>query len=167
MIDNIQTIFSLIGFIILFTFLSFIFSVFLTKKYNDKYHNLYSLFLNVSIKNIVLEAIVLANFLIVFYFIFNINSFSNLTIYLIIGVNILCFLLSLNLHIVLVNSIYNLISIGLLWLLNLLNNYLTYIVYEQEIVILKVLFIVMIVLYSLFVVVRETEILINKARRQA
>ena len=166
MINDISTLFFVASFILVFAIISSFAIFFLTKKYNDKYHNLYSLFMDISKKNIILESIVLLNFLVVFYFIFNIDNFSSIAFYLIIVINIISCFISFNFHIIISNIIYSGISVVLLWLLNLLNNYSKFILYDEKIMLVKILFIIMVIIFTLLVVVRQTEILIRTERRE-
>ena len=147
--------------IFFFSFL-FIILIFFTKRYKDKYKNLYSLFLNLSKKDTFLLSTTVLNFLVVLFFLINIKSFLNIGIYAILIVNIYSCFFSFNFHVIISDIIYTTMSIMMLWVLNVVNNYSIYIITNNLTIILKILLMILIFVYSLFVLVRKEEIIFSK-----
>ncbi len=166
MLNNLNSLYGLIGFIFVFIIISTLFVYILTRKYNDKLHNLYSLFLNVSKKDLVMETIILLNFAVIFYYSIFGNNYGYIPIYLLIFLTIISSFLAFNVRIIITNVVYCAVSCGLLWLLDILNRYLEYVLYDKNIVIVKILFIVLIIEFAILTLVRQTQLLIENGRRK-
>ena len=167
MINNLESLYGLIGFIFLFSFIGIVFVNIITRKYNDKLHNLYSLFIDISKRSIFMETIFLLCFAILFYYSIYNDDYGNVPIYLIGILTIISSFIAFNFRMIIANIVYGAVSCCLLWLLDLLNKYLSYVIYSMDVVILKILFVVMVILFAILMLVRQTELLMENNRRNA
>ena len=137
-----------------------------TRKYSDKKRNLFSVFLDTSIRESILNASNFLNLILILYLVFNIDNFNNLTV-MILLVNLVIYLaLSLNLYLMFSALIYTGISIALLKILSLIDNYLEFIFFDRNIFYLKVLLIIMIVIFSCFTTIRRLELLLKRSKNR-
>ena len=166
MIRVINVSFNIFIFMLFFCFLFFIVSMFVTRRFNNRYRKFYSIFLDLGKKDAFLYATLFLNFLLVMYFFIDISSFYYIGIYMILFVNILASLFFGNLYLILVNAFYCVVSINLLWLLSMINTYLVDVILDKNILYLKYLLIVLIILYTIFMSIRKLEIILNLHRNK-
>lgn len=159
---NIQLLLHIILFISTVEIAAFFVFYLFTKKFNQRYKNFYSSFFNITIREILLKATTLLNFLLILYFVFDISSFSKFGWIILLVTNIYSCILSLNVSVIISNIIYTSISIILLWLLEIVHNYTYFILYDSYTVFLKILFMILIIVYAIFISIRREELLLKK-----
>ena len=161
MIKIINISFNIFIILIIFLIIFFITSLLLTRKYKNKYRNFYSIFLDLNKREAFLYGTLILNFLLIMYFLVNIESYYYIGIYMIAIVNIFSSMSAFNFYLAFLNIIYSFISIELLWLLNLINSYLTNMILDKNVLFLKRLLVFMIILYAIFITIRKLEIILK------
>ena len=146
---------------IIFSLLISLIGFLLTKKFNKKFYRFYILFMGLSFREVFLLATVFLNVVLIIYFIFNVNYFLPLGLYMIAVTNFLSCLLSFNIRLIIIDIIYTSILCGLLWLLMTIKNYQSYVGQNIYIKVLIIVFIIMIILYTLFITIRKINLLVN------
>lgn len=157
-----QTLLFMCCYVLFISITIFFITIFLTKKYKNKFKSFYSLFFNLSKKDTFLLSTTFLNLLVVLYFLINIKSFLSIGIYAILAINIYSCFFAFNIHIIISDITYTFVSIMLLWVLNVVNNYSIYIITNSLTIILKVMLMILIIIYSLFVLIRKEEIIFGK-----
>jgi hypothetical protein len=71
-------------------------------------------------------------------------------------------IISVNLHIILLNVVYTFVSIFALKIINLVYNYLHSVYYDRLTFILGVIFVLLIIVYELFITFRQLEVVVRK-----
>lgn len=129
-----------------------------TTKYKDKYKNIYSMFMDLSIKDIVLYATIILNLVYTIYFIFNPNLFNKYGIFL-ISLNTL---ISIIFRHKLLSSIADiaivLITYVMFDIMNLIDVYLATIYIDKYTKTARILFTIFFILFILYVTARRFEI---------
>ncbi|MDD6272452.1 MAG: hypothetical protein ACI33S_05545 [Bacilli bacterium] len=166
MIQSLVSIYPYYIFLSVFIVIIAIILFFATMKYNKKRTNLYSLFLNLNLRSIVLLSSCILNLSFILFFSFYIKGFNNLAVYLIVINTFLSLCISLNIHIILFDILYAFVTIACLKLYSLVYIYINEIYYDKNVLILSVLFMIMILIYGLFITMRKTELILRDSRRR-
>jgi len=161
MIKNIKLTFSIFCYISIVVAVIFLMCLIFTHKFKNRYRSFYAIFLGISKKEVLIHVTNLLNFLIMFYFLFNIEYFYTYGLIMIITINIISCIISFNPRIIIIDVIYTVISIILLLLLRLVNNYLVDIVFDSKINLLRIVFMIMIAVYVIFVAFRKMEVTVK------
>ena len=162
MINGLITSFGIFTYTSICILVFFLVTFLLVKKFNNRWRGFYSFFLDISKREALLYATVLLNFLLLIYFLFNIDSFNYLGVYMIVLVNIISSIFSFNFYLIFVNILYCFISVELLRFLNAIDVYLVDIFFDKNILLLKRTLIFMIAVYAIFITIRKFEIILRK-----
>ena len=154
-------IFTYIG---LFSIIFFVLSFLFTKTFRNRFKKFYSLLFDLPANAIFVQATILLNFLLILYFLMDIESYVFFGVYAIGIVCLFTCLLAFNFHVMAASMLYYCISILLLWVLSMVNDYLHYVLQSFFTVSLKASFILFIFIYVLFVTIRMEEIVITNYR---
>ena len=157
-------IFTYVGVISLFVF---IVSILFTKKFNNKYKKFYSMLFDLPVNAVFVQATILLNFLLILYFLFDIESYLFFGMYAIGFVCLFACLFAFNFHVIFASMLYYCVSMFLLWILSMVSDYLNYVLQSFSTFALKTTFILFIIVYVLFITIRMEEIVITnyKSRR--
>ena len=164
MINTLSTSFTIIVYFMAFTVFFLLLSIILTRKFNYKLKQFYSIFFGLSFREIVLQACIIIHFLLGLYFLYDIKSFNPIGIVMLITINIISFIIAFDLYTILTYLIYGIISIGLLWLLNIVVNYYEY-MQDNVVYYLLIIFSILIFIYMIFITIRKIGILLKKHKR--
>ncbi len=167
MINYLKLAFSIFLFVTIFVVIFLIISLILTKKFRNRFREFYAIFLGISKREILIHATNTLNFLVLLYFLFNVDKFNTFGLYMIILINVISCIGSFNIKIIFLNIIYTFISALLFILLSLVNNYLTNVIFDDKVYILKILFMILILFFVFYITIRKLEILVKsyKIRR--
>lgn len=167
MLTRLYLLFSIFIYISIVTFVFFLLAWFFTRKFNNKYRNIYALFIDIGKRECLLYATIFLNLLLCLFFLIFSSKYDNFAMYMILFTNFVACLVSFNLRMIISNIIYSFISVELLFLLTSVNNYFNYVSNDNKILILKVLFMCVIFVYTIFITIRKIEICLraNKIRR--
>ena len=139
----------------------FIIGYLITKKFNKRFNKIYTLLTGLGFREVFLVATTLFNLLLAIYFIYRINYFLPIGLYMIAATCFLSCFTAFNIRLIIIDIIYSGIECCLLWLLLMLNNYYNYIGTNKYILILMIIFIILIIIYALFVTIRKIYLLIT------
>lgn len=167
MITRLYLLFSIFIYISIVTFVLFIIAWFFTRKFNNKYRNIYAMFIDVGKRECLLYATIFLNLLLCLFFLVFTSKYDNFAMYMIIFTNLVTCLVSFNYKLIISNIIYSFISVELLFLLNAVNNYFNYVSHDSKILILKILYMCVIFIFFIFITIRKMEICLksHKIRR--
>lgn len=165
MIVRLQLLFNIFIFISIITFILFIIGLLFTRKFNNKYRNIYALFIDVNKGLSTLYASILLSFLLSIFFLIFIDKYDTFGIYMIIVAGIISSIISFNLKFIINNTIHTFITAALLWLLRVVNNYLEFVMFDTKVLVLKYLFMFVIFIYITFVSIRKVEICIKLSNK--
>lgn len=163
--DLVSVIFMVLVCYIAFSSLILLFGLLITKKFNNKYRKIYSIFIGLTFREISLLSITFLNLVLVLYFLFNIGSFYPIGLIMIVVTNFFSCLLSFNVRLIIVDIIYTSVSCLLLWLLMVVNDYFNYVGFNNYILALIIIFSIMIIIYVIFITTRKLNLLINIHRK--
>lgn len=166
MIQNLISIYPYYIFLSIFIVVISIILFLTTKKYYKKFERIYSLFLNLNIRSVILIASSILNFTFILFFCFYIKGYNDFVMYLIIINTIISICVSLNIHIILFDILYTIITLVCLKLYYLVNIYINQIYYDKKILILGIIFMITILIYGLFIIIRKIELVLNRSRRR-
>lgn len=145
----------------IFSIVILIVSYLLTRKFDKRFRKLYILFMGLSFKEIFLFATTFLNFLLMIYFIININYYWPLGFYMLVATNFFSCLFSFNIKVITADVLYTSVACGLMWLLTTIIGYYNYLGTDKYVLILIMLMILLIIVYSMFVMIRKVGLLIN------
>ena len=120
----------------------------ITKKYNIKFKNYYSLLINLSIIDIIIYASAILNLLYVVYFTITLSDATSFGIYLILINLLILIIFSLNIKIIVLDLTSAVITVASLNILYKINLYLSIIQYSLGINTLKIIFIILSLAYT-------------------
>ncbi len=120
----------------------------ITKKYNIKFKNYYSLLINLSIIDIIIYASAILNLLYVVYFTITLSDATSFGIYLILINLLISIIFSLNIKIIVLDLTSAVITVASLNILYKINLYLSIIQYSLGINTLKIIFIILSLAYT-------------------
>lgn len=166
MIQNLVSIYPYYIFLSIFIVVIAIILFFATIKYSKKKTNLYSLFLNLNLRSIVLISSCVLNLTFILFFCFYIKGYNNFVTSLIIINTFLSLCISLNIHMILFDILYAFVTIVCLKLYSLVYIYINEIYYDKNVLILSIIFMIMILIYGLFITIRKIELILRDSRRR-
>jgi len=164
LIKSLNSIYSYYIFYSVFIVILSIILFYATKKYKSNKERIYSMFLNLNRRDIVLLSCTFLNLIFVLYLCFFIKNFNNLILYMIIVNSLVSLGISLNSSIIVFDIFHTTITVLILKLFSLIYNYLFNIYYTRVIFVLGILFMLMIVIYVLFVTYRKLELIFHRER---
>ena len=146
---------------LLFSLVALIAGMLITKKFNIKYRKIYSIFMGLSFREVLLLSTILINLIVVLYFLMNIDTFVPIGLYALVALCFVFCIFSLNVKAIITNIIYTVVSGALLWLLMIISNYHDYIGSNTLVLALIIIFTLLIIVYVIFITVREINILVS------
>ena len=164
MVNTLSTSFTIVVYFFAFIIFFLVLGMILTRKFNYRLRQFYTIFFGLSIREIILQSCIITNFLIGLYFIYDVNKFYPIGLLMIITVNVLSIFISFDFYTIFADIIYCVISLSLLWLLNVVVNYYDY-MHDQTVYYLLIFFSILILIYYIFITIRKIGILIKNHQK--
>lgn len=137
-----------------------------TTKYKDKYKNIYSMFMDLSFKDIVLYSTIILNFIYIIYFVVHPELFNDYGLYLIILNTIISIIFRHKLLSSIVDILLVVLTYVMFDIMNLVDQYMQTIYISKEIKAARILFSIFFVLFILYVTIRKFENIFKTKRKK-
>ena len=158
MISTLKITSSIFCYICVVCLILFLLSIFVTHNFKNRFRGFYAIFLGITKREIFIHVTNLLNFLVLLYFLFNIQDFYKYGLYMIIFINLLSITISFDFHMIFLDLVYTIITLALFMVLRLVNNYLLFVVYDSKVNIIRIILMIMIVVYILYISIRKMEV---------
>ena len=163
MIKNLYWLFNIFITVLITTLVLFAIIKIVTNKYSVKHNRFYYLLFGLNYKTIIIFSTCLLNFILSFYYLFNVESFTTV-LYATIFLSIIECIFASNIYYIFINGLFMTILLYLYYVFLILNNYMELIYINNVLILLKTLFIIAIVMFSFYTIIRKSEVLLNKKR---